>query len=262
MKKYTTTLGAALGGLLIASSAQAANILIDSGFDAAGLTSTTGEMIMSDIDQGWVSRVGNTGFDYDATNNNAVSDASTNDYAFSQVVSVGAVTGDTITFAVEWTAAALATNAAQRDLLYSVVGWTTTSGDLTGMVAGDGWSQTDAGGAHKLWTRGDAPGFTSYDLLADSSSTGDTVATKDTITGTAGTINNFSLDIDISGYSSSVTDVGQLNWIGIYFSQADNQGIGGGLVDNVTLSVSAVPEPSTTALLGLGGLALILRRRK
>jgi hypothetical protein len=32
--------------------------------------------------------------------------------------------------------------------------------------------------------------------------------------------------------------------------------------DNVSLSVSAVPEPTTTALLGLGGLALILRRRK
>lgn len=35
-------------------------------------------------------------------------------------------------------------------------------------------------------------------------------------------------------------------------------------MDNVVLtgSVSAVPEPSSTALLGLGGLALILRRRK
>ena len=32
--------------------------------------------------------------------------------------------------------------------------------------------------------------------------------------------------------------------------------------DNVRLESSAIPEPSTTALLGLGGLALILRRRK
>ena len=33
-------------------------------------------------------------------------------------------------------------------------------------------------------------------------------------------------------------------------------------IDNVSLEFNPVPEPSTTALLGLGGLALILRRRK
>jgi hypothetical protein len=33
-------------------------------------------------------------------------------------------------------------------------------------------------------------------------------------------------------------------------------------IDDVFLEVTSVPEPSTTALLGLGGLALILRRRK
>ncbi|MFK7910123.1 MAG: PEP-CTERM sorting domain-containing protein [Akkermansiaceae bacterium] len=33
-------------------------------------------------------------------------------------------------------------------------------------------------------------------------------------------------------------------------------------VDNFAISGEVVPEPSTTALLGLGGLALILRRRK
>ena len=36
----------------------------------------------------------------------------------------------------------------------------------------------------------------------------------------------------------------------------------GGANDTVVLNVIAVPEPSSTALLGLGGLALILRRRK
>ena len=34
------------------------------------------------------------------------------------------------------------------------------------------------------------------------------------------------------------------------------------LVDNVRLDLVQVPEPSSTALLGLGGLALILRRKK
>ena len=35
-----------------------------------------------------------------------------------------------------------------------------------------------------------------------------------------------------------------------------------GGVDSVVVDVTPVPEPSSTALLGLGGLALILRRRK
>jgi hypothetical protein len=40
-------------------------------------------------------------------------------------------------------------------------------------------------------------------------------------------------------------------------------GSGAGVgIDNVSLEVNAVPEPSSAALLGLGGLALILRRRK
>tara|TARA_B110000908_G_scaffold69609_1_gene83953 strand:- start:91 stop:888 length:798 start_codon:yes stop_codon:yes gene_type:complete len=43
-------------------------------------------------------------------------------------------------------------------------------------------------------------------------------------------------------------------------SGGSNSTDGGMILDNI--SVAAVPEPSTTALLGLGGLALILRRRK
>ena len=35
-----------------------------------------------------------------------------------------------------------------------------------------------------------------------------------------------------------------------------------GYLDNISITAGAVPEPSSTALLGLGGLALILRRRK
>ncbi len=37
---------------------------------------------------------------------------------------------------------------------------------------------------------------------------------------------------------------------------------GDNTVNYSNIVVDAVPEPSTTALLGLGGLALILRRRK
>ena len=46
------------------------------------------------------------------------------------------------------------------------------------------------------------------------------------------------------------------------YLELDSLGQRGVYFDNVLLTVGVVPEPTTTALLGLGGLALILRRRK
>ena len=44
---------------------------------------------------------------------------------------------------------------------------------------------------------------------------------------------------------------------------ASNAGFGNqGGIDNIVLDATSVPEPSSSALLGLGGLALVLRRRK
>ena len=48
----------------------------------------------------------------------------------------------------------------------------------------------------------------------------------------------------------------------LLFTKANATGRSIATVDRTTLSFVAVPEPSSTALLGLGGLALILRRRK
>lgn len=46
------------------------------------------------------------------------------------------------------------------------------------------------------------------------------------------------------------------NVVSIISTEAGNN------ISNLTFSSNAVPEPSSTALLGLGGLALIMRRRK
>ena len=70
------------------------------------------------------------------------------------------------------------------------------------------------------------------------------------------------------------SDGGWVIWTSTFETGATPAGLGQALriefvsggtqtvIDNVRLDASAVPEPTTTALLGLGGLALILRRRK
>ena len=69
------------------------------------------------------------------------------------------------------------------------------------------------------------------------------------------------LTVDFGGFTGTLgTDYV------LAFREADSfgniiTGTNGGAIDNLSFS-QAVPEPSTTALLGLGGLALILRRRK
>jgi hypothetical protein len=69
-----------------------------------------------------------------------------------------------------------------------------------------------------------------------------------------GTGHLFEWTIDASAFTEGTE--GQLLNIQL---QSPNSG-GSVYIDNVSLNL--VPEPSTTALLGLGGLALILRRRK
>ncbi len=58
-----------------------------------------------------------------------------------------------------------------------------------------------------------------------------------------------------SGYATDITGWDLAVRIG-----ADNFQYG--VIDDLELDITQVPEPSSTALLGLGGLALILRRRK
>ena len=84
------------------------------------------------------------------------------------------------------------------------------------------------------------------------------IATGDTTGATLGPVN--------APADSDITSLGQFAVTGTF-----NSGASGVLTFNAAgpsravingLEISAVPEPSTTALLGLGGLALILRRRK
>ncbi len=71
--------------------------------------------------------------------------------------------------------------------------------------------------------------------------------------------------VDLTGLTDGVWEAGTDAIFSLTFSGATGTSGGGGqetLIDNIGITADVVPEPSTTALLGLGGLALILRRRK
>ncbi|MFC4995322.1 PEP-CTERM sorting domain-containing protein [Rubritalea tangerina] len=65
---------------------------------------------------------------------------------------------------------------------------------------------------------------------------------------------DFSVD-----YSATGAEFGN---VGVRVTSGADNLTGVYVVDNARLDFSAVPEPSSTMLLGLGGLALIMRRRK
>jgi hypothetical protein len=69
---------------------------------------------------------------------------------------------------------------------------------------------------------------------------------------------------EVSADLSSLSSLGTGSSIEfrLYFSDNANNTSPIFRVDNVTVNGTAVPEPSSTVLLGLGGLALILRRRR
>ena len=93
-----------------------------------------------------------------------------------------------------------------------------------------------------------------------------------------GFLNDFTLNVNGSNFTVSglatnnpLTNVGGASGFNISLTVIDTgidsvtniaYGAGGGNDAAVRMTLTAVPEPSAAALLGLGGLALVLRRRK
>ena len=160
-------------------------------------------------------------------------------------------------------------------------GWTRSSGvNFQSRGAAGGLNPTD--GTRMAWTNNGFTGYqtvgeviqlgTTYTLTVDVGTTG--FATS---TGTFRLYGDAGFATAIGGAESAVAVTTNATWItdqSVSFTATAAEagqllgvsfGTTGGVQnewDNLRLTAVAVPEPSTTALLGLGGLALILRRRK
>ena len=107
---------------------------------------------------------------------------------------------------------------------------------------------------------GDTTELTTYNLKdgAASGFGGIATAISGELTGSGTYTSTFSIaGLGIGG----VTTAADLDYYLIQFAQQEDGLAGTTSIDNFSLTAT-VPEPSTTALLGLGGLALILRRKK
>jgi len=117
------------------------------------------------------------------------------------------------------------------------------------------------------WTSVGTDRYTAYNLLNEDTAGGGIFSKGSAaVSGLAGSgagagFVPYSYEFDLSGFTTAPDDLGGYDYIMVAF-QSTFVGTQQDIRVNDILLTVAVPEPSSTALLGLGGLALMLRRKR
>ena len=256
---------AIMGGLAL-SSAQASVVLLSDSFDSSTV-STDGHKFSDLSTSGavgsgaWETGSGATKWTISggAVTNAGGGTAAQNEGAFSRLVDISSITDTSLnklTLDVNFTTAN-----ASENLFVHIRGYT-----LTGAPPAGTQSMVNGGATNgNAWNDANSyADWTIYNLnsgqLNNHNSDFSTAASAVKLTDGVAGAHSFSQTFDMSGYAAAADDIAGFDYLGVYITR-DHTGTSPSVsIQDFTLT--AVPEPSSAALLGLGGLALILRRRK
>ncbi|TWT81413.1 hypothetical protein CA13_28660 [Planctomycetes bacterium CA13] len=239
--KNLVVLAVALFVLPVAS--VSADLVTNGDFASATPGGNDNHVLFDDLDNGWMVKGNPAG--WDLTGGSAeYTGTGANKSGLGQASSITIETGSDYTLSFDWTPVAGA-----LDLNYTVAAWkagTAPAADnrfFTGLNFIS--QQSRVIGTGGSWT----------DLNDGSSHTTNANAALNTYTGTAGVATTGTLALNFGG--DSIED---FDYIGVKFWSGDAT-VAGGVLNNVAI-VTAVPEPSSLAVIGFCGLGLLIRRRK
>jgi hypothetical protein len=250
------SLAAASAGLILAATSANAAVIVAENFGGDGtgiLSATSADTFAAGITTAGGSSTWVAGGDF--LDNGVVTDNTTKSAAHLNLGSYINDTKGTAAGMFELTMTISETTGSWLSLGFSTSNTPSTNNDFT-QISGIGTIVYRANGQLDMWA-GPATGGGGFNGTTSNSGARTLTVTLD-LTGhdNATDFGTVSWSDSLLGSLGSVSYTSDVNFGSILISESAS----GGTVSE--LSLSQIPEPTTTALLGLGGLALILRRRK